>query len=60
MVAVHAGGRVSVDESAIVLVDAFDTDSLSLSAPVGGSTNTIRNGAEADGFTTNVLGGLKP
>ena len=39
---------------------AFDTAILNLSAPAGGSMNTIRNGADADGSIVNAFCGLKP
>ena len=58
---VQAGGIDGALESSGTLTEpALVTEILSLPAPVGGSTNTIRNGADADGFSKNVRCGLKP
>ena len=59
--ALQAGG-VEVEgvlESGGVAI-AFDTEILILPAPVGGFTNTIRNGADAVGSIANAFCGLNP
>lgn len=60
-VKVQAGGiGGALESSGAVTGAALDTEILTRPAPSGGSTNTIRNGADADGFSANVFCGLKP